>query len=195
MTGPCLEYVRCAGRMAIRRNLLNGGLEAAHRTASACGITPDCSDFDPVLENLGNAARKDDPVAVRRLERLRNSLEIWRDEGFFPQKMIPAVDLHEGYNGKILLAQVESGIIGRKIVLRSRDLWHREILVALETEIRERGFSEASVFEMGGAWVRSLPDGAVEIFGASDDFGACDKEFAAELIRSAFPGKSVRVGE
>jgi hypothetical protein len=194
MTGSCPEFERPAGREAIYRHLLKGRLEAARREAEACGIPPAREDFDAVLADLEND-RKDDPIAARKFERLRSSLEIWRNEDFYPEKMIPTVDLREGYSGKILLALVQSEAFGKKIVLRSRDMWHREILAALEIEIRERGFSEASVFEMGGASIRSLPDGGVEIFGTSDDFGACDKDFAAGLIQEAFPGKSVRIDD
>ena len=46
------------------------------------------------------------------------------------EKMIPPVVLPEGYRGKILLVSISIGA-ERVVVLRSGDLWHREILPAL----------------------------------------------------------------
>jgi len=50
--------------------------------------------------------------------------------------LIPPVILPEGYNGKILLVSVSGTMILKTVVLRSGDLWHREILRNTENEIR-----------------------------------------------------------
>ena len=107
-------------------------------------------------------------------------------------RLIPGVILPEGYNGKILLVSVSGEGIKKTVMVRSGDLWHREILRNTETEIKNLGFDNARVHELGGALVRFEPDGAITIYGASREFGACDKEFAAEMLRKAFPERTVK---
>ena len=106
---------------------------------------------------------------------------------------IPPVILPEGYNGKILLMSVSSARIDNTVILRSGDLWHREILRNTENEIRNHGIADAQVHQLGGALVRFEPDGTIIIYGRSQEFGACDKEYAAELIRKLFPKRRVEV--
>ncbi len=110
-----------------------------------------------------------------------------------PHHLIAPVILPEGYSGKILLASVSADAIAKTVILRSGDLWHREILRNTETEIRNLGLPGAQVHELGGARVDFEPDGTIRVFGSSQQFGACDKEYAAELIRKAFPGRTVAV--
>ena len=105
--------------------------------------------------------------------------------------LIPPVILPEGYNGKILLVSVSGAMIEKTVILRSGDLWHREILRNTETEIKSLGFENALVHELGGALVRFEPDGAITIYGASQEFGACDKGFAAEMVRKEFRERTV----
>ena len=109
-----------------------------------------------------------------------------------PELLLPEVILPEGYNGKILLVSVSGGGIKKTVLLRSGDLWHREILRNTEVEIKNLGFDNARVHELGGALVRFEPDGAITIYGASREFGACDKEFAAEMVRKTFPERTVK---
>jgi hypothetical protein len=111
------------------------------------------------------------------------------------KRLLPEVILPEGYNGKILLVSVSSEQIPETTLLRSGDLWHREILRNTETEIKNLGFGNARVHELGGALVRFEPDGAVTLYGASQEFGACDKEFAAEMIKKEFRERIVQVRE
>ena len=110
-----------------------------------------------------------------------------------PDSRISPVILPEGYNGKILLVSVSGDGIENTILLRSGDLWHREILRNTEVEIKNLGFENVRVHELGGAHVRSEPDGTITIYGASQQFGACDKEYAAMLLRDAFPARQVEV--
>jgi len=106
---------------------------------------------------------------------------------------IPAVILPEGYNGKILLAAISGDGMEEMVILRSGDLWHREILRNTEAEIRSLGFADARVHQLGGAHLRFEPDGSIIIHGSSQQYGACDKAYAAELLRDEFPGRRVDV--
>ncbi len=107
--------------------------------------------------------------------------------------LIPLVILPEGYNGKILLVSVSGSMIDKTVILRSGDLWHREILRNTENEIRSYGIANAQVHQLGGALVRFEPDGTIIIYGRSQEFGACDKAYAAELVRDMFPERQVLV--
>ena len=123
----------------------------------------------------------------------RNTLNDPVGQSIEPYSRINPVILPEGYNGKILLVSVSGDGIKKTILLRSGDLWHREILRNTKTEIKNLGFAKALVHELGGALVRFEPDGAITIYSASQEFGACDKVYAAELVRKAFPERTVKV--
>ena len=110
-----------------------------------------------------------------------------------PSSRISPVILPEGYNGKILLVSVSGHGLEKAVLLRSGDLWHREILRNTEVEIKNLGFENARVHELGGAHVRFEPDGTITIFGASQQFGACDKAYAAKMLQDRFPGRRVQV--
>jgi D-3-phosphoglycerate dehydrogenase len=107
--------------------------------------------------------------------------------------LIPEVILPEGYSGKILLVSVSGEGIEKTVLLRSGDLWHREILRNTETEIKNLGYATAKIHELGGALVCFEPDGTIAVYGGSEEFGACDKEFAANMIRKTFPNRTVRI--
>jgi len=107
--------------------------------------------------------------------------------------LIPEAILPEGYNGKILLVSVNGEGIEKSVLLRSGDLWHREILRNTEAEIKNLGFENARVHELGGALVRFEANGAITIYGASKEFGACDKDYAAEIIKKKFTDREIRI--
>ena len=89
------------------------------------------------------------------------------ENGGEPEKLVERVILPEGYNGKILLVMILGGPLDKLILLRSGDMWHREILRNTENELMELGFAGSTVCELGGAHVR---------FDANDDiiiFFAC----------------------
>ena len=111
------------------------------------------------------------------------------------KNLIPEVILPEGYNGKILLVSVSADGIEKSVLLRSGDLWHREILHNTAAEIKNLGFENAQVHELGGALVRFEPDGAITIYGASQEFGACDKEYAAEIIKKKFRDRPINISD
>jgi D-3-phosphoglycerate dehydrogenase len=109
------------------------------------------------------------------------------------ERLIPEVILPEGYNGKILLVSVSGEGIEKTTLLRSGDLWHREILRNTEAEIKNLGFETARVHELGGALVGFEADGAITIYGASEEFGACDKVYAAEIIKKNFRNRTIKI--
>ena len=109
------------------------------------------------------------------------------------QRSIPDVILPEGYNGKILLVSVSGDGIDNTVLLRSGDIWHREILRNTETEIKNLGYERAKVYELGGARVSFEPDGSITIYGTSDEFGACDKHLAADMIKKIFPDRGINI--
>jgi hypothetical protein len=111
------------------------------------------------------------------------------------KQLIPEVILPEGYNGKILLVSVSGRGIKKSVLLRSGDLWHREILRNTENEMKNLGYDNARIHELGGAMVRFEPDGSITIYGASQEFGTCDKEFAARMLKRSFPHREVSVRE
>ena len=103
------------------------------------------------------------------------------------EKAIPAVILPDGYRGKILLVLIVRGE-SSMVALRSGDLWHREILRNTRAEMINIGFTDVRVEQMGGAYLRFEADGVIRIWGGSDEFGACDLDYAAALVRAARPG-------
>ena len=108
-------------------------------------------------------------------------------------KKIPTTILPEGYTGKILLVSVSGAGIDDMILLRSGDIWHREILRNTEAEMRMLGFHDVQVCELGGAHLRFEPDGTIIIHGNSQQYGACDKEYAAKLVKDKYPDRRVDV--
>jgi hypothetical protein len=104
---------------------------------------------------------------------------------------IPSAIISDGYKGKILLVSVSGDGMKDTIILRAGDIWHSEILHATEVEVKKYGIKAARVHEAGGAWVRFDNDNTIFIYGNSDEFGACDKNFAAGLLRQLYPEKTV----
>ena len=110
-------------------------------------------------------------------------------------KCILETVLPEGYNGKILLISIGGAGIEDRVVLRSGDDWHREILRNTEAEIRGYGIDAVRVHELGGAWVKFEKNGIIVIFGVSDEFGGCDKTIAAEFVRRLYPERTIRIAD
>ena len=108
------------------------------------------------------------------------------------EAVIPAVILPDGYRGKILLVLITRGKCGM-VALRSGDSWHREILRNTQAEITRIGLTDVRVEQLGGAYLRFEEGGTIRIWGASHEFGACDLEYAATLVRAARPGCRVVV--
>ncbi len=168
-------------------HLRKGRFESVFEAIETGGASPRYSDFTPIIESLARRAGKlrstGEIGQARRLERRIRALAGLRDHGLDPAHMIAKVELPEGYNGKILMVSISGGVVGELVCLRSGDEWHREILRNTEKEIHDLGFVHSIVHSLGGAHVRSEPGGSVKIWGASDYYGACDKELAAEMIQ------------
>ena len=86
-----------------------------------------------------------------------------------------------------------SGGFDGKVCLRSGDDLHREILHNTQAEMEDLGFVHTLVQPLGGAYAGFDSDGSIVIWGTSDEYGCCDKEEAARMIRRAYPGKLVRI--
>jgi hypothetical protein len=152
------------------------------------------SGFKPIWINSSG-------VRLRKIG--TNYLKIFEPGGLFIEcketklkeagKKIPMVILPEGYNGKILLVSIAGVGTEKMVILRSGDLWHREILRNTETEIRNLGIRKARVYELGGAHLRFEPGGTIMIHGTSEQYGACDKQYAAGLVNNEFPGRRVDI--
>jgi hypothetical protein len=108
------------------------------------------------------------------------------------EEMIPAVILPDGYRGKILLVSIAVGEESL-VVLRSGDLLHRKILRNTEAEVLNLGLTDAKVKELGGAFLCFEEDGSIRIWGRSGEFGACDRDYAAALVKASRPRRRVVV--
>ena len=106
------------------------------------------------------------------------------------EKIIPLVVLPEGYHGKILLVLISVNA-ERVVVLRSGDLWHREILRNTEIEIEALGLSGVQVSELGGAHLLFEEDGSILIWGRSEDFGTCDYDYVKTLLKVIWPNRKI----
>lgn len=177
--------------------LCAGQLESAWDIMKKCDISIEDlgyhKAFKDLEKDLGLATVNGDIRAMNRLKRRIQSLTTFRRFGFVPQKLMPLVDLREGYHGKVLLVHIVGGRTKGLVCLRSGDDWHREILHNTRQEIQDLGFDKSQVTPMGGAWVQFDPEGTIQIYGSSDEFGACDKNVAAELIKGAFPDKKIYI--
>ena len=114
------------------------------------------------------------------------------ETGKLSRAVITRVVLPEGYRGKFILADVSGRNIQSWTCLRSGDDWHREILRSFGEELSDYGFENYQIAPQGGAYAEFEQDGAITLFGSSDDFGQCDMQMAANLIEKAYPGRRVR---
>ena len=55
------------------------------------------------------------------------------------------------------------------------------------------GLLSSKAYPLGGAWARFESDSSIVISGTSDQFGACDKEAAAKLIKIIYPHKEILI--
>lgn len=177
--------------------LCEGRLESAWDVMTKNDISRVNLDYHKIIKNLARDAQyesnRGDIRAANRLKRRIQSLKIFQDHGLIPQRMIACVDLPDEYQGKVLLVHLVGGIAHGFVCLRSGDDWHREILQNTKEEIQDLGFENSDVVPLGGAWIRVDLDGAIILYGSSEEFGSCDKEVVADLIDSAFPEKKVLI--
>lgn len=126
-----------------------------------------------------------------RYERRAAALTMLRDKGHISGNVISTVDLPEGYCGKIMLFVGTGGLIPERTFLRSGDDWHREILRSFEEEVRDYGFETFQITPQGGAFAEFQPDGAIALFGSSEEFGRLKREDAIRLVQTAYPNRHI----
>jgi len=174
-----------------------GRLESVQAFYDQTKTVPDRRMLDHRIAALKkNAETQRAGGEIRRANRLvcrAKALEIFKDHGFDPEKLIRPADLPIGYCGKILLVIVCGRRVGERVCLRSGDDWHREILKNTVEEMADLGFEHVAVTPAGGAAARFNDRGEIIIHGGSDEYGACDKHLAAELIAGLFPDTTIRV--
>jgi hypothetical protein len=184
-------------KKAILEYLKAGKLESALNKMTALHVELKSSDFDEVIAHLKEIAEhafsREQVRSAKRYHRIIETLQSLRKFGPDPSNIIPPVILPEGYNGKILLASASGGIIENSVILRSGDLWHSEILREAQAEIQDLGLVNTDVHPLGGACARFENDDTILIWGSSDQYGACDKELAAKLIRKVYPDKKIKI--
>jgi hypothetical protein len=155
---------------------------------------PETAHVDEIISSLIRQKESRDVAGFSRRFELRiKALKRFHDNGCDPEKIINEVDLPDRYSGKILLVMIKGGFLGSMVCLRSGDIWHREILRNTESEIKDLGFLESTVYEMGGAHVQFGKNDDIVIFGTSDDFGSCDKVYASKLIQQTFKDRNVTI--
>ncbi|MHC1728137.1 MAG: hypothetical protein AB9866_19390 [Syntrophobacteraceae bacterium] len=170
-------------------------IEAGERSGAEIQDLDIYSIMIHLLIHLEKALECDD-FTVARQNRLRVQRLLALVEGEFDSNaLIAPVVLPEDYSGKILLVSISGGIIGDLVCLRSDDLHHRDILNNTELEIRDLGLHKTRVRELGGAGISNEPDGRIRIWGGSDEFGPCDKNIVAALIKLVNPEKRIVIEE
>jgi hypothetical protein len=168
--------------------------EDALKISSENNVMPTMEDMDQIIKSISlQRELMDSSCSFFQIDRRIKALKRLRDHGCDPKKIIKKVVLPEGYTGKILIVAIMGGVTDNLVCLRSGDLWHREILKNTENEIRDLGFSNSIVHQLGGAHVRFEKNNDIVIFGASDDFGSCDKVHASKLIKRVFKDRNVLV--
>jgi len=173
-------------------------LESASAAMKAFHVSLSGSDLEPVIESFKIAAEhersKGEIRSANRLDRRKKAVEVFRDHGLNPKRLFAPAILPEGYKGKILLMAISGGVLNGLVCLRSGGDWHREILTDTQEEFLDLGFENALVDPVGGAFVRFEDNGSIEVYGISDEFGGCDKQAAADLIRKIFPKRKIVIG-
>lgn len=168
--------------------------EDALKICMQYNVAPALTDMERLINSLVTQRESTDVISsFNRLDRRIKALKRFRDHGCDPGQIIEKTTLKQGYNGKILIVAIMGGVIDKLTCLRSGDLWHREILQNTKNEIRDLGFSKSLVYELGGANVRFETNKDIVIFGTSDDFGMCDKDYASNLIQQVFKDSNIIV--
>lgn len=154
------------------------------------------ADFWPLLADLDKAL--DEAVALgdgrneRKIRHRVSALTRCLANDFNPSDIVPIILIPPRYRGKVLLISMLGGLLDGLVCVRSNDLYHRDILRNAQLEISDLGLRSTSIHPLGGAWLRDGgKDARVTICGRSDEFGACDKQFLAELLVPFYPDRAV----
>ncbi len=194
---PNLKMDSTQRKKAILEHFRGGELEIAMKNIAEFQVRLEPSDFNRIIsfleEELKQSVSNEQIRAARRLNRIINSIKSFCRHGPEPSYILEPAILPDGYRGKILLLSVSGGVIENTVILRSGDLWHSEILRETQGEIRDLGLVSSDTYPLGGAWTRFEKDGSIVIWGTSDQFGTCDKEAAAKLIKKIYPDKELLI--
>ena len=195
-----LAFVDCRSVSAPARLwacLRLGRLASANQLMQQTQVVPDARAWDGILQDLESQAVVEHAQGNRhqaqRMRRRILALQVFRAGGLDQARLIRPVDLPGGYAGKILLVSLTCAGSEGRICLRCGDLWHREILHAAKEEIADLGFDLTSVSPVGGAWVSFDEGQVISLYGSSQEFGACDKPCAAQLIADTYPQHRIRI--
>jgi hypothetical protein len=176
-----------------------GEFEAAIGLADEFGVILSDGDISTIVDYFRTSLKKalltHDYTMTRRLRRRSDRFSDFCNHGFDPKRLLPPVELPDGYTGKFLLVSIAGGVIPEMICLRSNDLYHRDILRNTQLELADLGLHGTHAMELGGGHVYSQSEDRITIRGSSDEFGACDKEFAAMLVRDLYPETTVVVDD
>jgi hypothetical protein len=174
-----------------------GYLESAQQLMQQAHVVPEPRELDAILQDLeiqaASAQAQESPRQTKRIQRRIRALRVFREHGLTQERLIRVVDVPAGYTGKILLMHLQSIRSEGMLCVRSRDLWHREILRDTEEEIADLGFDLTTVSPLGGAWLRFDEHQVIILYGASQEFGECDKQLAAQLIAGAYPQHRIQI--
>ena len=182
-------------KAAILEHFKAGELEVALMQIDESKVRLEKSDYDQIItfleQELEQNVSNQQIRSAKRLERIMHSLKSFRTHGLDRSRILEPVILPDGYHGKILLLSVSGGVLEKNLILRSGDLWHSEILRETREEIRDLGLTSTKAYPLGGAWARFEDDSSIVIWGTSDQFGACDRKAAAQLIGAEYPHKKI----
>ena len=121
------------------------------------------------------------------------ALQHFLKTGATTESIASVMNLEPGYSGKVILVSVEGTRSVARGYYQPKDEFHSAILRGFEREMELRGLERLALTEVKGAHIR-IPveiEKPIVIHGKSEDYGECDKQELAALIRSAFPGREV----
>lgn len=117
------------------------------------------------------------------------------DKGQFAS--VPEVEIDSTGNFKYILIKAHNEAKETKHLVRgtASAKYHKNILDKVEADLRANGIS---VQCLGGGrieWEDNNINRTINIFGRSDGYGPADHAITANLIKKAFPGMDVTIGE
>ncbi len=178
----------------IAKHLLDGRYQLAQdiSTTYGCAISEDmgtaaAANFDKQAQEHARAGRIDDAIKSRQR---RKALDEFTQHGL-DVTQIPLVGISEKYSGKILLMNFQGRTFLRGFPPHQRDGMHQNILNSFNEELNVLGYS-GSPKPQGGAHIGfNKETGNRVIYDASGDYGECDKDIAAKLIKETFPAQKI----
>lgn len=188
------------GMHASKKTILDwfrtGELERAFDALDHSAVSMLDADIGLLLADFGKALEEavalGDGQNERKIRHRVSAFTRCLASDFNPSDIVPIISIPPRHRGKILLLSMLGGLLDGLVCVRSNDLYHRDILRNAQLEISDLGLRSTSIHPLGGACLRDGgKDDRVTIWGGSDDFGACDKEFLVELLIPFYPGRAI----